>query len=656
MATSDKLQKLLETKEQIRQAIIDKGVEVGDDVVFADYSNKIAAIETSGGSDDFLALRTNNHTNYSHLFEGYKEDSLEPFALDTWDTSNVTDMDHMFSICKVKDYNLSNWDFSKVADTHNMFNYSDAVNIDLSNWRVGPEIESIDMSQMFVGCYDLETLDIRNFNIADCNLKNSFTGNAFQYCNKLHTLRLDNCSKDTINKIITSIGFPTGLVDGEPRKIYVNPDNIGDLPVPKGWIFVDSDGNEIVPGIPLYQPDMFSGNIGIEEVNVMVTSEHDDLNGMFSDCENLRTINGINEWDTSNVTNMERMFNSCRSLESLDLSSFNTSNVESMSDMFSDCRNLKELNLSSFEIRGHCDTFSMLNNCRKLHTLRLDNCNEDTIRKIIESFRFPTGEAEDYEGTRKIHVNPDNIGDLTAPDDWIFVDLDGNEIVPEIPVCEYCGEPGCDGSCQDNGEKPYIVATFGTDESVDMLGEPSGYWKASFDNGTTWKNNDDNMTKGNEIVYLKPKDTSNIRIFRLFEDSSYVTHIEFHNFSAYPVYPYADYMFNNCSNLTELDLSSLNFSNGMGTLEGMFSNCNNLESLNLSSWSLYANTNTSNMFKGCNSLHILRLDNCNESTIRKIIFSSGFPTGDIGVARQIFVKANVSNLTEPDGWDFVNVE
>lgn len=49
MATSDKLQKLLETKEQIRQAIIDKGVEVGEDIVFADYPNKIAAIESSGG-------------------------------------------------------------------------------------------------------------------------------------------------------------------------------------------------------------------------------------------------------------------------------------------------------------------------------------------------------------------------------------------------------------------------------------------------------------------------------------------------------------------------------------------------------------------------------------------------------------------------------
>lgn len=419
-ATSDKLQKLLETKEQIRQAIIDKGVEVGDDVVFADYSNKIAAIETSGGSDNFLALRTSNHTNYYYLFANYEEDSLEPFALDTWDTSNVTTMSRMFSNCKAKDYNLGNWGFSKVTDTSNMFNYSDAVNIDLSNWTVNPELTLYNMGQMFAGCDELETLDIRNLNITDCNSNPTIT-NAFYRCDKLHILRLDNCPNDTINKIITSTGFPTGTIDGVQRKIYVNPDNIGDLTAPTNWIFVDSDGNEIVQQeIPLYQPDMFSCNTDIEEVSVMVTKEHDDLSYMFSECEKLRAINGINKWDTSNVMFMNSMFYGCKSLESLDLSSFNTSHIENMYEMFSECENLKELNLSNFEIREYCDTESLLCNCVRLHTLRLDNCNKTTISKIANPFAFPIYEEEGYEGTRQIFVKAENVIGLTAPDGWVF--------------------------------------------------------------------------------------------------------------------------------------------------------------------------------------------------------------------------------------------
>ena len=421
MATSDKLNKLLETKEKIRHSIEKKGVEIGEDVVFADYPNKIA--EISGGSNDFLALRTNNHTNYDSLFERYKGDSLEPFALDTWDTSNVTTMSYMFSICNVKDYNLSNWNFSKVTDASGMFSSSDAVNIDLSQWYVGPEIEYLNMGQMFAWCYDLETLNICNLNIT---IKATIA-NAFYYCNRLHTLRLDRCENDTIRKIIESNGFPTGLVDGETRKMWVSPKYVGDLTAPDGWEFVDCNTGEVIAPeeeIPLYQPGMFRDNRNIEEVNVMVTSEHNNLSDMFSECENLKTINGINEWDTSNVTTMERMFYNCRNLESLDLSSFNTSNVESMWDMFSECENLKELNLSSFEIREDCSTDYMLNNCRRLHTLHLKSCNEDTIRKIIESESFPTGEADDNWGeTRKIYCLEENVGELIVPDGWEFVNV-----------------------------------------------------------------------------------------------------------------------------------------------------------------------------------------------------------------------------------------
>ena len=242
--TADKLNKLLETKAAIKQAIIDKGVDVGDDVVFADYPSKISAIE-SGSNDEFLALRTLNHTNYAGLFQYYYGESLDDFGIENWDTSNVTNMERAFANCYAKNYNLSNWDFSKVTTVGNMFSYSEAVNINLSSWTINTEASYYSASQMFMGCYDLETLDIRNIDTTNCQTF-SF-GNSFNYCNKLHTLRLDNCPNDTINKIITSTNFPTGAIEGVTRKIYINPNNRGDLTPPTNWIFVDKDtGEEIV--------------------------------------------------------------------------------------------------------------------------------------------------------------------------------------------------------------------------------------------------------------------------------------------------------------------------------------------------------------------------------------------------------------------------
>ena len=60
---------------------------------------------------------------------------------------------------------------------------------------------------------------------------------------------------------------------------------------------------------------------------------------------NLTTIEGIENLNTEEVTNMSCMFNGCSGLTSLDLSSFNTAKVVDMSCMFSGCYGLASLDL-----------------------------------------------------------------------------------------------------------------------------------------------------------------------------------------------------------------------------------------------------------------------------------------------------------------------
>lgn len=57
----------------------------------------------------------------------------------------------------------------------------------------------------------------------------------------------------------------------------------------------------------------------------------------FSGYENLQSIEGIANLNTSNVTDMYQMFSGCSSLTSLDVSNFDTSNVTDMGWMFSNC-------------------------------------------------------------------------------------------------------------------------------------------------------------------------------------------------------------------------------------------------------------------------------------------------------------------------------
>ena len=74
-----------------------------------------------------------------------------------------------------------------------------------------------------------------------------------------------------------------------------------------------------------------------------------DSRYMFCGCSNLRIVEGIENWDTSKVTNMSYMFHACNNLTSLDVSNFNTSNVTNMEGMFYSCNNLNTLDVINFD-------------------------------------------------------------------------------------------------------------------------------------------------------------------------------------------------------------------------------------------------------------------------------------------------------------------
>ena len=63
-------------------------------------------------------------------------------------------------------------------------------------------------------------------------------------------------------------------------------------------------------------------------------------NSWFMECEKLEAIDGIENLNTSKVTDMWNMFYNCKSLTSLDLKTFDTHNVLGMSYMFFGCNNL----------------------------------------------------------------------------------------------------------------------------------------------------------------------------------------------------------------------------------------------------------------------------------------------------------------------------
>ena len=84
---------------------------------------------------------------------------------------------------------------------------------------------------------------------------------------------------------------------------------------------------------------------------------------------NMTSIEGLENLNTADVTDMSNMFGMCESLTELDLSSFNTTNVTNTNSMFFDCAKLKIVDLTSFYGYEVTDMRFMFASCKELTTI-----------------------------------------------------------------------------------------------------------------------------------------------------------------------------------------------------------------------------------------------------------------------------------------------
>jgi len=111
------------------------------------------------------------------------------------------------------------------------------------------------------------------------------------------------------------------------------------------------------------------------------TSKVTDMSRMFAYCNALTSLD-VSNFDTGKVTDMTCMFNYCSSLTSLDLSSFDTSKVTDMPGMFYYCNSLKSLNVSNFDTSKVTDMKYMFYNCDSLKSLDLSNFDTSKVTSM----------------------------------------------------------------------------------------------------------------------------------------------------------------------------------------------------------------------------------------------------------------------------------
>ena len=259
MATiAENLQTIIDIKNDIKTAIINKGVSVADSDSFTTYADKIESIEsggTGGGGEsttegfDFSVLGYDTTLNNSCNDKIQADIDYSKTILDKWkpsttsasykfaddiklvycpniDTSNVTNMNSMFNNCKsLTTIPLLNT--SKVTDMGRMFNYC-------SPLRAIPQLNTINVTNMyymFNNCVALTSIPLLNTSkVTDMSYM-------FSYCSSLITIPLLDTSKVTnMNQMFFNCSSLTTLPAIDTSKVtdfrtFIDITKLQSLPV-----------------------------------------------------------------------------------------------------------------------------------------------------------------------------------------------------------------------------------------------------------------------------------------------------------------------------------------------------------------------------------------------------------------------------------------
>ena len=330
-------------------------------------------------------------------------------GIENLNTEKVTDMSWMFSKCeKLSSLDLSNFNTEKVTNMYGMFFKCEKLtSLDLSNFNTE---KVTNMGSMFCNCSSLTSLDLSNFNTA--KVKNMYS--MFASCSALTTIYASDkfVTYQVSNGEFMFYGCEKlkGYAESKTDHTYANCGTDGYFTPGCGYAEYDNatgtltfrykgvkpagayDLNEGA-NTPEWRREQFDDNYGSKIDISKVVFDASFANARptscyewFDFCTSLTEIEGIENLNTEEVTNMGSMFSGCYDLTQLDVSNFNTQKVEDMSDMFVSCMALKSLNVSNFDTQKVKDMSNMFYNCYRLTSLDVSNFNTQKVENMSGMF------------------------------------------------------------------------------------------------------------------------------------------------------------------------------------------------------------------------------------------------------------------------------
>ena len=551
-------------------------------------------------------------------------------GLENVKTANITQMSSMFSgLSKLQTLDLSSFDTRKVTNMDHMFhNCSSLTTIIVgANWSTANVTSS---TQMFYNCTSLvggagTTYSSSHIDVAYAH-PDEGQSNPGYLTGKLECYTVLNGNTLTFyNDEFRSMR--TGSTFAVPNRTYVTPGWKNYASTIQTVIFDSSFANALPVSSYLWFGDC--SNLeeiqGLENLN---TSSMTQMTLMFSRCTKLVSLD-LSHFDTSNVTSMDYMFDSCTKLKDVNLTSFDTKKLESTGYMFKNCISLEVLDLSSFTMGSIIvSAEGMFDGCSKLKTIYVNSAwdNSTWIYKGNLMFRGCTS-LVGGAGTSwsESYINADfacidrcppsyNLGYMTLkPEGYAFFSTSNNTLT------FYCD----DQLFKRTGGTAYSLNVGSNDPGWSAIASQVNkvVLDASFADArpTTiykWFDRMSNLTEITDMKYLNTSEVTNMGF--LFSGCQKLASVDLSRFDTRKVKTMC-MIFDKCWELKTLDVSSFNTEN-VKDFSWMFNDCNQLKVIDLTGFDTRSGTCTNGMFSQCSSLTTIyvgdawKMDNIHDSS------------------------------------------
>lgn len=380
-----------------------------------------------------------------------------------------------------------------------------------------------------------------------------------------------------------------------------------------GCVYLNENSSRCFGDWPAYlggEGNSFGNVLTFSGMHILDASKCNNMNSMFYDMKKVTSL-GVRTWDVSNVLNMANMFTNCSALQDIDVSLWDTGSVTNASGMFGQCYALVNIDVSNW------DTSKMTNlpsfgNCTSLKNIDVSKWNTSNVTNFssiftacpIESINISTWDMSKATNTKYMFERCSELKSITFPSNFDFTKVqsalsmfDECTLLSDLDVSNW--NPS---SCTDMSFMFYSCSSLG---EIDVSN-----WDVSkvtnFDHFAAHAN-----LKRNGIENWKT--TSAINMNALFHNCA-EEELDLSDWDVSKVQFFCQ-MFENSPNLKRIKgLEKWDTSAGLG-FDGMFERCSKLEELDLSSFNTTkakngtsASTNghktatLSNMFLSCNNL------------------------------------------------------